>query len=316
MRTSNRAQMTRTLVVALMIFVVACGDSQFADVVASQQEIINGDVESADSSGLVQVGNICTGILQTPQWVITARHCMISVGSTVWMGSQHATVDDVLNAPDGNDVAMLHLDAGLVMPAGARHVQYIRGGGSDLIGKAVKCYGYGDNSALGGFGSLRSAYLEVSGTSGTFLILKKNPFSQQLYYGDSGGACFYDYKGPEGMAVIGINNYIDTSGNSYIISANSTWGLWAYHVGSEIFNWKDYLARYDDLRKSGINTGDAAWQHWKSHGITECRQAHRSFNAVDFLRANPSVLAEFGWNCVKATELYMLWGRRVGLPTK
>jgi len=39
----------------------------------------------------------------------------------------------------------------------------------------------------------------------------------------------------------------------------------------EVFDWENYINKYEDLRNAGINTKENAWNHWINHGINEGR---------------------------------------------
>lgn len=46
------------------------------------------------------------------------------------------------------------------------------------------------------------------------------------------------------------------------------------------FNWKAYLDRYQDLRKAGIKTKEAAYRHWNVHGKKEGRNGSENFDSL------------------------------------
>ena len=48
----------------------------------------------------------------------------------------------------------------------------------------------------------------------------------------------------------------------------------------QIFNWKQYLCNYEDLRKAGIIDEKAATRHWFRYGISERRTDKSLINNV------------------------------------
>jgi hypothetical protein len=59
------------------------------------------------------------------------------------------------------------------------------------------------------------------------------------------------------------------------------------------FDWKSYVANYDDLRKAGIKTEEAAKQHWREIGAREGRSYQNTRKPVaDVAEALPS---DFSW---------------------
>src|SRR5437868_4149259 len=75
-----------------------------------------------------------------------------------------------------------------------------------------------------------------------------------------------------------------------------------------VFNWQDYLARYEDLRKAGLHDQAGAQSHWLTAGIKEGRQGSATFWSSDYVALYPDLSAAFGNDHFKAIEHYVLHG--------
>jgi hypothetical protein len=62
--------------------------------------------------------------------------------------------------------------------------------------------------------------------------------------------------------------------------------------GRDVFNWKAYIDNYEDLRKAGINTEEAAWNHWMTTGIKEGRVCYETSIPISIARKNPDIEVE------------------------
>ncbi len=83
-------------------------------------------------------------------------------------------------------------------------------------------------------------------------------------------------------------------------------------IDPEIFNWRDYLARYPDLRAAGLYTEQDAINHWLTYGINERRQASPDFSIQAYLDANPDVKAATSDSALAGIAHFVMYGRAEG----
>lgn len=81
---------------------------------------------------------------------------------------------------------------------------------------------------------------------------------------------------------------------------------------ADIFNWRFYLNANADLLQANIVTEQGARSHWQTYGIGECRRAHPTFHASQYLDRYPDLKAAFGNDCTAAVQHYITHGRGEG----
>jgi hypothetical protein len=168
------------------------GDEDVVDepVGTTAQEIIGGTVVSPEGSGwvLVLAGGLCSGTLLHNDWVITAKHCGVAIGSTFTMGSQTRTATRVVDHPT-TDVSLARLSAPMAMGGSTNRWRRPLRRTVLPVGTTVQCYGYGRDTFGGGSGTLRTAALAISSTADPNYAFDANASGQIQWLGDSGGGC-------------------------------------------------------------------------------------------------------------------------------
>jgi hypothetical protein len=223
---------------APLLFMAGCGaaDEGLSDEELSQvnESIINGTVVTGEETeGVVKLTDLgCSGTLVTNSWVLTAKHCVSGLQS-VHIEHQKATgVTDQITVTNtatnvilhpSVDVALVHMPSTFTISGSTDGIfnTAILQADTSLVNKTVKCSGYGRNTLTTGFGTLRTANLNVSNVSGGIVTTVPNSSSQIQWKGDSGSTCFYNENGYKWM--IGVQSFCNVSqdANGNVTSVNS-----------------------------------------------------------------------------------------------
>ena len=162
----------------------------------------------------VTIGNsYCTGTLLgnatagSSSWVLTAKHCAGATTdpATVFAirGAEKVGALNIYPNPDGQDATLIELVSSMTT---ANSVYFTTLTPTQLVGTAVRCFGYGNSawtdkngdstftkSEFSGGGKLRlgdfTVKADASDTTSFYDLVVPNPQGQALAPGDSGGPC-------------------------------------------------------------------------------------------------------------------------------
>lgn len=207
---------------------VACGAE--GEPGETDAPIINGTSISLGANSFVRFYTAgCSGMLVDNSWALTAAHCAVHVGDSVYMDSQTRTADRVVNHPDlqyGVDIALVHLSA--PMAVGGSTSGFRRNLRTTLApaGSIVRCFGYGKSyDGPGVDAQLRLAQLAVGGGASSVYFFVPNAQGQSIAQGDAGGTCLDD----QGASITVLRSFYESptvAGETFAITS-TYYAAWA-----------------------------------------------------------------------------------------
>ena len=245
-------------------------------------DIINGDTVTTDSIGTPWLFNsviptvnpakhgLCSSTLLSDRWLLTAHHCVTNDGSmngpSVSASSLTATLQNGSSAigtdlyiHPSSDVALVKLNQSLLSSTGRPWATpMFLGRSSDLNGpfQTVYCQGWGLNTYTDGWGTLRSAQIQVSqAESDGFTIIPTN--GKIDWEGDSGSSCFVFINGH--YNIVGVastcpnNPSTQTVSSCHLVGADAVRAWVEAYVGNAaaVFSGQSFTGTSQQLLPGG-----------------------------------------------------------------
>jgi Trypsin len=198
-------------VLAVAPTLVSCGaeGGPVEELESARSEIIGGSAISVTTRrafGLLDVSSGCSASLISPDWALTATHCLNLANPTL-NGFSAPRLDGAVDTRQGvalsqvgsSDTTIVQLAparAGMTWPTVARGMSTSPFPGN-LIGQNITCYGrgstaYASPSGLNNAGQWRQLITPVAQFDGVNLLIKSNNGVNILAPGDSGGPCLFN----------------------------------------------------------------------------------------------------------------------------